>query len=47
MFRHIKQSCHQLTKKALIDKISMRVLGLEFKSDGMSKAKAIKHFVKK
>ena len=38
MFRHIKQP----TKKALINNISARLLGLEFKSDNMTKSKAIK-----
>ena len=37
IFRHIKQSSNQVTKhktkKALIDKISMRLLTSEFKSD--------------
>ena len=48
---NIKQSSNQLInqqiKKTLIDKISMRLLGLEFKSDNTLKSKAIKHIVKK
>ena len=43
LFRHIKQS----TKKTLINKISRRLLGLEFKSDNIIKSKAIKGIVKK
>ena len=43
IFRHIKQS----TKKALINKISTRLLGLEFKSNNIIKSKAMKFFVKK
>ena len=46
-FRHIKQSSNQLTKKILIDKVSMRLLGLNFKSDNTIKSKAIKCVVKK
>ena len=46
MFRHIKQSSDQLTKKGLIDKISMRLLGLDFKLDNTKKSKAIKYVVK-
>ena len=38
IFRHIKQS----TKKNLINKISARFLGFEFKSDNMIKSKAMK-----
>ena len=43
IFRHIKQS----TKKTLINKISTRLLGLEFKSDNIIKSKAMKFIVKK
>ena len=43
IFRHIKQS----TKKTLINKISSRLLELEFKSDNITKSKAIKFIVKK
>ena len=42
IFRNINQS----TKKSLINKISMRLLGLEFKSDNMIKSKAMKFFIK-
>ena len=49
-FRYIKQSSNQLTKqstkKNLINKISMRLLGLEFKSD-MMKSKATQQVIKK
>ena len=38
IFRHIKQS----TKKNLMNKISARLLGFEFKSDNMIKSKAMK-----
>ena len=37
----------QSTKKALINKISTRLSGYEFKSDNIIKSKAIKYFVKK
>ena len=47
IFRHVKQS----TKKTLISKVSTRLLtrllGLEFKSDNISKSKAMKFIVKK
>ena len=43
IFRHIKQS----TKKTLINKLSTILLGLEFKSDNITKLKAIKFIVKK
>ena len=43
IFRHIKQS----TKRTLIYRISMRLLGLEFKSNNTIKSKARKYFVKK
>ena len=43
IFRHIKQ----LTKKTLINNISMRLLRLEFKSDNIVKPKATKFIVKK
>ena len=36
-----------MTKKTLINKISTRLLGLEFKSDNVIKQKPIKNFVKK
>ena len=42
MFTHIKQS----TKKTLINNISTRLLGLEFKSDNIIKSKAMKFIVK-
>ena len=41
--RHIEKS----TKKSLIDKISKRLLELEFKSDYSIKSKALKYVVKK
>ena len=47
IFRHIKQLSNQLTKKTLIDKISMRFLRLEFNSDNAIKSKATKYIVKK
>ena len=43
IFRHIKQS----TNKALVNKISTRLLGLEFKSNNIIKSKAMKFIVKK
>ena len=47
IFMHIKQSSNWLTKKTLIDKYSMRLLGLEFKSDNAINLKVIKYIVKK
>ena len=46
MFRPIKLS-NQLTKKPLIDKISIKLLKLEFKSDNIIKSKATKCIAKK
>ena len=43
MFRQIKQS----TKKTLINKTSTRLLRLQFKSDNITKSKAMKAIVKK
>ena len=43
IFRHIKQS----TKRTLIYRISTRLLWWEFKSDNITKSKAIKSIVKK
>ena len=43
IFRHIEQ----LTKKALITKVSIRLLVLELKSDSIVKSKSIKFIVKK
>ena len=42
-FRHIKQS----NKKTLMNKISARLLGLEFKSDNIIKSNAMKFIAKK
>ena len=42
IFRHIEQ----LTKKALITKVSIRLLVLELKSDSIVKSKSIKFIVK-
>ena len=51
IFGRIKQSSDPLTKQStkitLADKISMRLLGLEFKSDNTFKLEAIKHIFKK
>ena len=47
IFKYIKQSSNQLTKKTLIDRVSLRLLGLEFKSDTAIKSKAIKYIAKK
>ena len=50
IFRHIKplpnQQTKQSTKKTLIGNISMRLLGLKFKSDNTLKSKAMKYIVK-
>ena len=43
IFRDIKKS----TKKALLNKISIGLLGLEFKSENIIKLKAMKFIVKK
>ena len=43
LIRHIKQS----TRKTLINKISTKLLGLDFKSDNMIKSKAMKYIIKK
>ena len=43
IFRDIKQS----TKKALLNKISIGLLGLEFKLENIIKSKAMKFIVKK
>ena len=43
MFKHIKQPVN----KTLINKISMRLLGLVFKSDNIIKSKPMKFIVKK
>ena len=47
IFRHIKQSSNQLTKKSLIDKISMSLLRLEVMSDNTIKLKTMKYIVNK
>ena len=51
IFRPVKQSSNKLTKqstkKTMIDKTSMRLLVLEFKSDNTLKAKDVKYIVKK
>ena len=47
IFSHIKQSSNQLTKKTLIYKVSMRLIGLNFKSNNTIKSNAIKYIVKK
>ena len=41
IFRYIKQSSNQPTRKTLTDKISLRLLGLAFKPDTTIKSKAI------
>ena len=43
IFRHIKQS----TKKTVINKMSTRLLGLEFKSDNIIKSRAMKFTAQK
>ena len=47
IFRHIKESNEKLNKKSLIEKISLRLLELEFKSNNSIKAKCLKWIVKK
>ena len=47
IFRRIKQSFNQVTKKALIHKISMKLLKLEFQADNIIKSKAIKNITNK
>ena len=46
IFRHIKQLSNQLTKKTYINKISIKLLKLDFRSDTTIKSKAIKYIVK-
>ena len=47
IFRHIKQSNKKLNKKSLIEKISLRLLELEFKSNNSIKAKCLKWIFEK
>ena len=47
IYRHIKKSIKKLTKESSIDKLSKRLLGLEFKKDNSIKSKALKYTVKK
>ena len=42
IFRHIKESNKKLNKKSLIEKISLRLLELEFKSNNSIKTKCLK-----
>ena len=43
----IKKQTEELTKKSLIDDLSKRLLGLEFKSNHSIKSKCLKWIVKK
>ena len=43
----IKKRTEVSTKKSLIDNVSKRLLGLEFKSDHLIKSKSLKWIVKK
>ena len=47
IFRHIKESNKELTKKSLIDELSNKLLKLEFEKDNFIKTKCLKHVVKK
>ena len=44
---HIVESNKKLTKKSLIDKLSIKLLGLEFKSNNSIKTKCLQYIVKK
>ena len=46
IFRHIKESIKKSTKKALIDKLSKKLLRLEFKSNNSIKTRRLKYVVK-
>ena len=47
IFRHTKESNKKLNKISLIEKISLRLLELEFKSNNSIKTKCLKWIVKK
>ena len=47
IFRQIKESTKELTKKSLIDELSNKLLKLEFKKDSSIKAKCLKHVVER
>ena len=47
IFESIKKQTEELTKKSLIDDLSKRLLGLEFKSNHSIKSKCLKWIVKK
>ena len=47
MFRYIKESTKELTKKSLIDELSNKLLKLEFKKNNSIKSKCLKHVVEK
>ena len=46
IFRHIKESIKKLTEKALIDKLSNKLLRLEFKSTNSIQTNCLKYVVK-
>ena len=44
IFLQLLMKYYQLTKNPLVDKISIRLLGLEFQSDNIIKSKAMNFF---
>ena len=47
IFRLIKESTKELTKKSLIDELSNKLLKLEFEKNNPIKTKCLKHVVEK
>ena len=47
IFRHIRKTNKKLNKKTLIEKLSIRLLSLEFKSNDSVKTKCLRYVVKK
>ena len=47
IFRHIKKSNKESTKKSLIDKLSNKLLKLEFEKNNSIKSRCLKYVVKK
>ena len=47
IFRHIKESTKELTKKSLIDELSNKLLKSEFEKNNSIKTKCLKHVVEK
>ena len=47
IFRHVKESTKELTKKSLIDELSNKLLKLEFEKNNTIKTKCLKYVVEK